>query len=356
MKLLDAYLLRRYLLCLGASVLSLWLIAVVVDLTENVDTFIDHQARLGLICLYYLYRTPYWIVLGLPVTALLATLFSLTSLARHREIMAAKAAGLSLYRLLLPLFLLALLLSGLAFLFTDRVVPAATYRYHAVRDEIRSYRRSDGSRRQVLLQDAGGQIVFARSYDAHSRTAHEVLWEREQDSAAAERITAQRLEWHDGRWVMVAGHRYLFAGAGPQVIAFDTLEVPSLSLQPDDFASQQKKPEEMNYGELRAYIDRARANGEDATRNLVDLYLKVSFPFTCLVIVLLGAPLAANARHASLANSFGMGILICFAYYGGVKAGQALGWNKLVSPLLGAWLANIVFGMLGGFLLWRAHK
>jgi lipopolysaccharide export system permease protein len=202
----------------------------------------------------------------------------------------------------------------------------------------------------------GGQIVFARSYDARNRVAREVLWEREQGSSASERLTAQRLEWRGDRWVMFGGHRYTRDPGGPQVAAFDTLELASLRLAPADFASQEKKPEEMGYGELSAYIARAVANGEDATRNLVDLHLKVSFPFTCVVIVLLGAPLAANARHASLANSFGVGILICFAYYGGVKAGQALGWNKLLDPLLAAWAANLAFGVLGGLLLWRAHK
>ena len=88
----------------------------------------------------------------------------------------------------------------------------------------------------------------------------------------------------------------------------------------------------------------------------MDLYLKISFPLTCFIMVLLGAPLAANARRAGFANSFGIGIFICFAFYSCVKAGQALGWNKLADPLLAAWLGNIIFALLGLVLLWRAHK
>ena len=114
--------------------------------------------------------------------------------------------------------------------------------------------------------------------------------------------------------------------------------------------------EEMDYQELSTYIERARANGEDVARHLVDLYLKVSFPVTCLIIVLVGAPLAANARRSSLANNFGLGALICFTYYGLLKAGQALGWNQMLDPLLGAWLGNIGFAVLCLMLWWRAHK
>ena len=73
----------------------------------------------------------------------------------------------------------------------------------------------------------------------------------------------------------------------------------------------------------------------------MDLYLKISFPVTCLIIVVVGAPFAANARRAGLANSFGLGALICFTFYSLVKAGQALGWNQIVAPLTGAWMGNL---------------
>lgn len=355
-RLLDIYLLRRYIIALLFSILSLLLIAIVVDLTENIDTFIDHKASLTQILYYYIYHTPYWIILTLPVATLLGTLFALTAIARRNEITAMKAAGISLYRLLLPIFGCALIFSALAFLFTDRIVPAATYRHNTVQDEIRSQSRNEGSRRQVLLQDVDGQLIYAGSYDAGARKAMDVLWEQHHNFRLAERRSARRLEWHRENWLLLEGHSYRFAGAGLQVSAFDTLELKQLTLLPEDFARQQKKPEEMSYAELQSYIHRSRANGEDTTRHRVDLYLKISFPITCFVIVLLGAPLGANARRSGLANSFGIGILICFVFYSCVKMGQALGWNQVLTPLLGAWLANIIFAILSLVLLWRAHK
>jgi len=356
MRLLDLYVLRRFAATLFFSILALLFVIVIVDLIGQIDTFIDHQAQLTQIIRYYLFHLPYWFVLTVPISVLLAALFSLTGLARRNEIMAMKAVGISLYRLLLPVYLFALLFSGLVLLVADRVVPDATFRYNTVRNEIRSYSRPDGSRRQVLLQDSGGQLIFARSYDAQRQRASQVHWERLDHHRVTQRFTASRLEWRQDHWLLVDGHSYDFSDTSMQVTAFDSLALVELTLKPEDFSRQQKKPEEMDYAELRDYIQRTQANGEDATRNLVDLYLKISFPFTCFVIVLLGAPIAVNARHAGLATSFGQGIFICFIFYSCVQAGQALGWNKLLSPLAAAWLPNILFGVLGIIFLWRVHK
>jgi len=352
---LDRYLLGRYAAYLAFSLAALWALSVVVDLIQNIDTFIDHEAAPGQILRYYAFRSPYWLILTLPVAVLLATLFCLTGLARRSEVTAVKAAGISLYRFLLPLFVFSLALGAVAFVFTDWVVPPATYAYNSVRNEIRSYSRSDGSRRQVLLQDVKGQVIFARSYDHGRQRAHDVLWESSPAGAVARRATGARLSWRDDSWILEDGHLYDMSGTGPGV-AFDSLALEQLTLRPADLARQQKKPEEMDFSELAAYIDRARANGEDVTRNLVDLHLKVAFPLTCFVILLLGAPVAASARRAGRANTFGVGVLICFIFYSCVKAGQALGWNGLVDPWLGAWIANLAFGLVGAALLWRAHK
>ena len=138
--------------------------------------------------------------------------------------------------------------------------------------------------------------------------------------------------------------------------SFDTLALTTLSLRPIDFTRQQKATEEMDYAELADHIERTTLNGEDATRHRVDLHLKVAFPLTSFIIIALGATLGANARRTGLANSFGLGVLLCFAYYSCVKAGQALGWNQLLAPWLGAWIANLLFAGLALVLLWRAHK
>jgi len=356
MRTLDLYLLRRLALCIALAVAALLLVSVVIDLTENIDTFIDFEAHPQQIALYYLYRLPYWTILTLPIAALLGSLFALTSLARHNEIAAMKALGIGLGRILTPVFLSAFAISALAFLFTDLVVARATLRHNEINDSIRSQQQSDGSRRQVLLQDANGQLIFARNYDARQERADEVSWEHLVEGVPSERIIARRMFWRNGHWIAHQGRHYTLSTTGQTDAAFDSLALSTLTLTPQDFARQHKDPEEMSYNELSGFIERATQRGEDVTRHRVDLHLKISFPLTCFIIITLGAILGANAQRTGLANSFGLGVFICFAYYSCLKAGQALGWNEVLTPWLGAWIANLFFALLALVLFWRAHK
>ena len=356
MNTLDWYIVRRLALCLGLAIISLILIVVVIDLTENIDTFIDFSAQPQKIALYYVYRLPYWAILTLPIAALLGSLFALTSFARYSEIAAMKALGISLARILMPVFVYATALSALAFFFTDHVVPQATLQHNRIDREIRSQQRSDGSRRQVLLQDSDGQLIFARSYDASQQRADEVSWERLRAGVPTERLVARHIQWENSLWIAYDGRHYAFGNHGQTETSFDSFKLEEISLKPSDFSRQHKDPEEMNYAELKTFIDRAIQRGEDVARQRVDLHLKVSFPLTCFIIIALGATLGANARRTGMANSFGLGVLICFTYYSSLKAGQALGWNEVIAPWLGAWIANIFFALLTFALIWRAHK
>ena len=112
----------------------------------------------------------------------------------------------------------------------------------------------------------------------------------------------------------------------------------------------------MNFSELQSYINRAIANGEDATRHIVDLHFKISFPLTCFAIVLIIAPIAANAQSSNRATSFGIGVIVCFLLYSSVKAGQALGWNAIISPWQGAWLPNMIFVTSALIIIRKAHS
>ena len=119
MTLLDRYLVRKFIINLMFSIGAFVIIFLVVDLIENLDKFIDRDARVYQVVVYYLYYIPYIINLTLPVCMLLACLFSLGSMSQHNEIVAQKSAGISLYRIFAPLFVLALVISVLTGFFSD---------------------------------------------------------------------------------------------------------------------------------------------------------------------------------------------------------------------------------------------
>ena len=356
MRILDRYMAKQFLIALLLSFVTFIAIFVIVDLIDHLDTFIDYNATVATVVQYYLCFIPYRAVLCLPIAMLLACLFSIGMLAKHNEIVAMKAAGMSLYRILYPAISLALIISLAALIFSDQVVPWANWKKGQIWRNMKGTVRSRGSRRDVFLQDVNDQIVFARYYNTGEKTAYEVSIETYRDASLIRRVTAQKMSWANESWILSEGEVREFERERERARPFDRMQAEDVTLLPEDFAREYRKPEEMSYFELRAYIKRAVRIGVDATRYLVDLHLKISFPFASFIIILFGAPIASNPRRAGLAMSFGTGLLICFAYYGLIKAGQALGWNQVISPLLAAWIGNLVFAAFGIVLLIKTHK
>ena len=356
MNILNKYIARRLLISLLLTTLTFLLITLVIDLTENIDTFIDYEAKIDLIALYYAYRIPYWLILILPISCLLGSIFALTSLARHNEVTAMKTLGFSINRILIPIFFCGASISGFAFVFTDYVVPSATLNHNKINKQIRSQQSDDGSQRHVLIQGSLGEIIYARNYDAKIERAEEVSIEMFTNSKLSTRIIAENLFWNKHDWIAVEGYRYTFRENDQTTTSFDTLAIKLSKLSPEDFSRKIKLPEEMTYSELKTYISRGNVRGEDVSRHRVDLYLKGALPFASFIIIVLGSTIGANARSTSISNSFGSGILICFVFYGCLKTCQALGWNGLISPLLSAWSTNILFVCLTLCIIWRINK
>jgi lipopolysaccharide export LptBFGC system permease protein LptF len=147
-----------------------------------------------------------------------------------------------------------------------------------------------------------------------------------------------------------------FNGEQEQVMAFEQLQGTELDERPENFERRQKRPEEMDYWQLRDYIRRVERSGGEAQREKVDLFLKIAFPFASFIIVLFGAPLASNPRRSGAAVSFGISLFICFIYYSVLRLGQAWGYKGSLPPALAAWLGNILFGAAGVVVLWKAKK
>jgi len=125
---------------------------------------------------------------------------------------------------------------------------------------------------------------------------------------------------------------------------------------PEAFAREEKKPEAMDYAELRDYIVTQTKSGEDADQLWVDLHVKASFPWANLIIVLLGSALSATKRRISMAAGFGLTVAIAFIYLIFLRLGLSLGHSHTLPPLLAAWVANLIFFVVGLFFLARASR
>jgi lipopolysaccharide export system permease protein len=159
----------------------------------------------------------------------------------------------------------------------------------------------------------------------------------------AGRVDAAHASWDGHRWVFRDGYLRHFVADREYVLHFAEAAFSNLDDPPGDLRAVRKDPEEMSYFELRERIRRLERGGQDARREKVDLLFKISFPLANLVVVLVGAPLAANPRRGGVGVGFGLSLTLSFVYYGLFKASQALGYAGTLPGTLAAWVPNALF-------------
>ena len=354
----DRYLLRQFIRIFLFSVLAFTLIYITINVFEEIDNFIDHNAKIEHIALFYLYTVPYILTYIIPVSLLLGAIFSMGILARRNEITALISSGVSLVRIAAPIFVAAILVSVFSTWFNDRVVTQASRLGKDVKNhEIEGRPRSDPSLKDNFhyLGEAGS-VYLARRYNDLTKTLQDVVLQQFDGNTLVRRVDAKSAKWMNGQWVFASGFERMFEGDTERVRAFDELAAPELAEKPDDFAKTEVEEENMNYAELKSHIDRVRRSGGTVEKYLTDLYFKFSYPLAGSIFVLLGVALSSSKRKQSIATGFGLTLLIAFVYYGVLRIGQTLGYTGFLPPFIGAELGNIVFFTVGVILLGRANR
>ncbi len=358
MKILDRYLLREFLGYLALGLAGFIVIFVVVDIFEKIDVFLDHHAPFHVVARFYLYRAPEVVVQVLPVALLLASFLALGQLNKFGELTAMRAAGHSLVRILVPVFAVAAAATVFSLALGELVVPHANRERDAIFDQ-----QIQGLHRPVITERAditylgkGGRIYAVRLYEVRDRRMHEVSLMEFRNGTLTRRIDARDASWDGRRWVFANGMMRTFRGGEEQAQPFGHLVVASLTERPEDFAKEIPAPEQMNYFELRAYVEKLRASGARVANFLVDLHAKLAFPLINLIVVMIGASVATRLRLQSAAFGFGLSVAIAFVYYAFMRTGQALGHNGALPPYLAAWLGDLVFGGVGVALLAHAQR
>ncbi len=358
MKILDRYVLREFLVYLALGLAGFISIFIVVDIFEKIDVFLDHRAEFSLIARFYLYRAPEVVVTVLPVALLLATFMALGQLNKFGELTAMRAAGLSIHRILLPVFGVAAFAAVGSFLLGEFVVaPAARERDRIFDEQIQHLRRqAPAERADLTLLGRGGRIFYVRLYLVNDRRMHEVALQEFRGGQLVQRVDAAEANWDGREWVFTSGFVRRFQGGRETAQAFDRMVVHGIAERPEDFAKEGRNPDEMNVIELREHIDKLRASGARVANYLVDFHLKLAFPLINFIIVLIGASVATRLRMQSAALGFGLSVAISFLYYAFMRTGQALGHNGALAPYVAAWLGDMVFGLVGLVMILQAQR
>lgn len=358
---IDRYVLRQFIQTAFFSLLAFTVVFVAVNLMDNLSDFLDRHASAGMIATYYFYFIPEIVKLMTPVAMLLSALFTTGRLSTYNELSALKSGGVSLVRFMAPLLALALLVSGISIYFNGWIVPFANKKKLAI---ARVYFQKDiefVSKNNIFIQDSRTRILSIGIFDdAHNVAMHVSIQDFDPAdlTVMADRYDAARMEWNPSLkgWKLVDGIERHFGQGGETLRHFGTLFIGALNFSPEDIRKKQEKPEEMDYTDLKTFIDNQERAGHDVSRWLVDFYGKIAFPFASVIVVLFGVPFSSVKRRSGVGVEFGIAIGICFLYMIFLQVSQAFGYNGDLNPLLTAWLANILFLAAGITTLARVPK
>jgi lipopolysaccharide export system permease protein len=354
-RVLHRYVIREYLKVFALSLSSLIFIYTIVLTFQKMNVFIKNNAPLYLILEYLPFKIPevtfQW---TLPYAVLLSTLLTLGMFSRHSEITAMKAGGVSLYRITFPLLILALFFSLCSFLGNEYLVPYANQKTRHLLDvKVRKEQPAGSFKHYKIWYRSDRHIFNIQLLDPNKKVLEGfTLYEFDNDFRCVLRIDAQQVKWIDEKWKFYNGATRDFNHrASIQVTPFQEMEF-SLPEKWESFQSIERQSKEMSYSELYTYIERIQSAGYDATRYLVDLYSKYSYPLLNFIMVLIGIPFALKTgRSGGVAMSLGVSIMIGFVYGVIFYVFISFGKSGVLSPFISSWIPTIFFSLAGIFTL-----
>jgi len=299
-----------------------------------------------------------------PLAVLVAVLVTFGVLNRNSEIIAMKATGISIYRLVVPVVGIAAILAVSLFLFDEFYLPQANRRQEALRNIIK------GRPAQTVLHpeqrwifgqpNAGepGRIFYYQFFDAtQNEFANLSVFEFDPSTfAITRRIFASRVYWDSdhGLWRFESGWQRDIEGENSKSFSeFTQTTFPEIHEEPGYFTKEKIESQEMNFGELQSYIAGLRQSGFDTMRLRVALWHKLAYPLAAIVMAGLAIPFALSMGRRGSLTGIAVAIAVALAYWVVDSLFGSLGNVNYLPAPLAAWSSLILFGLVGGYLLLR---
>ena len=374
--LLDEYVMRSYATNFILALAAFAMIVIVFTFFELIGDIVHNRTSLIVVGDYLLSLIPFIISTVTPLCSLLAVLVTFSALNRSSELTAMKATGISLYRVVAPIVVLAAILSALLFAFNESYLPGANRRQEALRAEIKgkpaqTFLRPD---RKWISGQSGPDPSSARSASSTAATPARIFYYQAFDPdrqafanltvfefeprtfTLVRRIFASTARWDAsvGNWVFDNGWQRTFANQ--TVASFQTFTVasfPEIHEQPAYFMKEDKQSQDMTYAELTGYIADLSQSGFDTLRLRVQLERKLADPAITLVMALLAVPFALSmGRRGGLVGiAIAIGVAISYWVVAGIFS--SLGDISTLPPLLAAWSPDLLFAIAGSYLILR---
>ena len=364
MKILDRYILKELVKFFILSVFILTLVLFLDQLHFLSEMILNRGVAVRDMLLLILYISPAFLALTIPLSVLFASLMTFSRLSGDNEIIAVRAAGISMYRLMLPVLILCTftyLASGYIMLYLQH---RGNYAFKNFILQVSMRKANFEIKERVFNNDFKDLIMYVEEreigssvmkgifiYDSQQNSEPQVITAREGRFVADPETMKILLQLKDGTINRMVDkmNRY-------QLLTFDTYDILVDMGKGEGKYTIAKEPREMSVRELKKRMAGLRQEKKETFIEEVEIQTKYSLPFACFVFGLFGAPLGIKVHRSGKRGGLGIGLIIVIADYIFLLAGQALGREGRVSPVIALWLPNILIGGLGIYLLNRISK
>jgi lipopolysaccharide export system permease protein len=355
---LDWYIIRGFLKVVALSLLFTTVLYLIVDFFDRIDSILKAGAPVWSAIRYFLYKLPLLMSRVFGFAVLFSTLFSVGMLSRTQEITAMRAAGISVYRITLPLFVTGVLICALNFVWNEALVPVFTRESQYIfKTEVKKKEPKSLLGTKDMWVRSEEAFVSVERFDTKTSTLEGVtVFLLNRDFTLRGLVEVPSARWNGNRWQPTRSIEWVMQPNGGLTAREGNVTIP-LAETPEDLKLLARDPEEFSFLDLKKQIADLQGKGIDATEQKVDLHVKMAVPFVSLIMVLLAMPFAVrHTKSAGLALSFGLTMLIGFGYWFLLAFSVSLGHSGAIPPWVSAWIPNATIAMVGLFFYSTAEE
>jgi len=356
LKILDIYIIKKFLGTFFYSIALLTIIIIIFDVSEKIDDFIENDAPLNkIIFQHYFNFVPFFVNMFSYLFTFIAVIFFTSKLAQNTEIVAMLSSGLSFNRLLYPYMLAALMLALMSFYLANFIIPKANISRREFKDRyIENLTKSKDQ--HIHVQVSPGTFVYVESFSTFNNTGMKFSMEKfDKKKGMTFKLNANKIVYDSltGQWGITNYYMRYLDGDTERLrkgYKLDTL----INLKPADLYFTKEDFEIMDYYEIREYITEEKMKGNPRiTRHEVEKHQRLAFPFATLVMTLIGVSLSSRKVRGGIGLHLGVGIGLAFGFILIMQVSTVFATYGSFPPWLAAWLPNIIFGVVGIYLYIR---
>jgi len=359
LKIIDAYIIRKFLGTFFLAISLILAIAVVFDISEKIDDFIENGATLEKIIFdYYLNFIPYFAVLFSSLFTFIAVIYFTSRMAYNTEIIAILNSGMSFRRLLRPYLISAIVIAAISFLLNDQVIPRANKVKLAFEEEYIHQRPVRFNNKNFHRQIEPGIYMYLENYSNHSQVGYNFALEKFEGSKLVSKLIADQIRWDTtiNKWTLRRYYQRDINGL-EETITSGQKKDTTINITPEDFARRINIVETMNLKQLDDFIDQQKMQGETNVKAFqIERHKRISFPFSTFILTFIGVAVSSRKVRGGIGLQIAIGVIISFTYILFVQFSSQFAIGGLLPVQMAVWLPNILFVFVAIWLFRMAPK